>query len=66
MKTLFAMIFSALLLAPPLSGVAAPDEMQKQLIQRTQESKKKLAAAQAAPGAERQRCFRSIWRSCSR
>jgi hypothetical protein len=42
-------------LAMPLSGIAAPDEAQKQLIQRSQEAKKKLAAAQAAQGPERQK-----------
>jgi hypothetical protein len=42
-------------LAMPLSGNAAPDETQKQLIQRTQEAKAKLAAAQAASGAQRQK-----------
>jgi len=36
-------------------GTAAPDEAQKQLIQRAQDAKKKLSAAQAAAGAERQR-----------
>jgi len=39
----------------PLSGIGAPDESQKQLIQRAQEAKKKLAAAQAAQGTERQK-----------
>ena len=38
----------------PPSGIGAPDEAQKQLIQRAQEAKKKLAAAQAAQGPERQ------------
>ena len=42
-------------LALPVAGTAAPDETQKQLIQRAQEAKKKLAAAQAAEGAERQK-----------
>jgi uncharacterized protein YicC (UPF0701 family) len=46
---------AALVLALPLSAGAAPDEAQKQLIQRTQEAKKQLAAAQAAQGAERQK-----------
>ena len=55
MNKVFAAIVAALVLALPLSGVAAPDETQKQLIQRAQEAKKKLAAAQAAQGAERQR-----------
>ena len=55
MKTLFAATITGLILALPLAGIAAPDEAQKQLIQRAQEAKKKLAAAQAAQGAERQK-----------
>jgi ribosome-binding protein aMBF1 (putative translation factor) len=46
---------AALVLALPFSAGAAPDETQKQLIQRTQDAKKKLAAAQAALGGERQK-----------
>jgi hypothetical protein len=46
---------AALVLALPFSAGAAPDETQKQLIQRTQDAKKKLAAAQAAQGGERQK-----------
>jgi hypothetical protein len=46
---------AAVSFAMPLSGVTAPDEAQKQLIQRAQEAKKKLTAAQAAQGAERQK-----------
>ena len=42
-------------LALPVAGTAAPDETQKQLIQRAQEAKRKLAVAQAAQGAERQK-----------
>ena len=48
-------ILAVFALAMPLSGLAAPDEAQKQLIQRSQEAKKKLAAAQSAQGAERQK-----------
>ena len=55
MKKLFTAALAGLVLALPLAGVAAPDETQKQLIQRAQEAKKKLAAAQAAQGAERQK-----------
>ncbi len=55
MKKMFAATVAALVLALPLSGMAAPDEAQKQLIQRAQEAKEKLAAAQAASGAERQK-----------
>jgi uncharacterized protein YicC (UPF0701 family) len=55
MTKFVAAIVAALVLALPLSGLAAPDETQKQLIQRAQEAKKKLTAAQAAQGAERQK-----------
>ena len=55
MKKLFAAMLACVLLALPLAGVAAPDESQKQLIQKAQDAKKKLAAAQAASGAERQK-----------
>src|SRR5688500_14954895 len=51
-KALIATL-AAFALAVPLASSAAPDEAQKQLIQRAQESKKKLSAAQAAQGAER-------------
>lgn len=54
MKKLLLAILSSLMLVLPLAAGAAPDEAQKQLIQRAQEAKKKLAAAQAATGAERQ------------
>ena len=53
MKTLLAAAFFAFALCGT-SALAGPDETQKQLIQRTQEANKKLAAAQAA-GAERQK-----------
>src|SRR5512138_1686111 len=43
------------MLVLPLVVTSAPDETQKQLIQRAQDAKKKLAAAQAAQGAERQK-----------
>lgn len=54
MKTLLAAAFFAFALCGT-SAFAGPDETQKQLIQRTQEANKKLAAAQAASGAERQK-----------
>lgn len=54
MKRAFAATLAGIALALPLAGIAAPDEAQKQLIQRAQEAKKKLSAAQAAQGAERQ------------
>ena len=55
MNRLIVAMLAALTLAVPFSGIAAPDEAQKQIIQRAQEAKKKLAAAQAAQGAERQK-----------
>jgi uncharacterized protein YicC (UPF0701 family) len=55
MNKIAVAILAVFALAMPLSGVAAPDEAQKQLIQRAQEAKKKLAAAQSAQGAERQK-----------
>ena len=55
MKKLFIATVAGLALALPLAGMSAPDETQKQLIQRAQEAKKKLDAAQAASGAERQK-----------
>lgn len=51
-KALLATL-AVLAAAVPLASGAAPDETQKQLIQRAQEAKKKLSAAQAAQGAER-------------
>ncbi|MCU0898694.1 MAG: hypothetical protein MUC55_14520 [Burkholderiales bacterium] len=53
-KSLVAIV-TGLALAMPLSGFAAPDETQKQIIQRAQEAKQKLAAAQAATGAQREK-----------
>ncbi len=55
MKRLLIAALAGITLSLPLSGIGAPDETQKQLIQRAQEAKKKLAAAQAAQGAERQK-----------
>jgi ABC-type transporter MlaC component len=55
MKRLFIAALAGVVLALPLWSVAAPDETQKQLIQRAQEAKKKLAAAEAAQGTERQK-----------
>ena len=43
------------MLAIPLTGYAPPDEIQKQMNQRVMEAKRKLAAAQAASGTERQK-----------
>jgi len=55
MKRMLIAVLTGLAIAMPLLGTAAPDEAQKQLIQRTQDAKKKLAAAQAASAAERQK-----------
>ena len=55
MKKLLAAMIAGVIFALPVSGFAAPDETQKALIQKAQEAKKKLAAAQAAQGAERQK-----------
>jgi ribosome-binding protein aMBF1 (putative translation factor) len=48
-------MIAGVIFALPVSGFAAPDETQKALVQKAQEAKKKLAAAQAAAGAERQK-----------
>ena len=55
MRKLLIAALAGLALALPLSGMAGPDEAQKQMIQRAQEAKKKLTAAQAASGTERQK-----------
>ena len=55
MKLIFLVIAGVMALAAPLAGLAAPDEAQKQIMQRSLEARKKLAAAQAAQGAERQK-----------
>ena len=55
MKRMLIAVLTGLAIAMPLLGTAAPDEAQKQLIQRTQDAKKKLAAAQADSAAERQK-----------
>ena len=60
MKKLLAAFISGVVLALPLAGVGAPDETQKALIQKAQEAKKKLAAAQAAQGAERQKMMQDM------
>jgi Ni/Co efflux regulator RcnB len=55
MKKLLATLIAGLVLALPIAGVAGPDESQKALVQKAQDAKKKLAAAQAASGVERQK-----------
>lgn len=53
MKRSFLAAIAALALAGPALVFAAPDEAQKQLMQRSQEARRKLEAAQAAQGAQR-------------
>jgi len=55
MKRIFQAMLIALAVAVSHLATAAPDETQRQLIQRAQEAKKKLLTAQAAQGADRQR-----------
>ena len=50
-----AVTLGAVLIALPLSIVAAPDSAQQAIVQKAQQAKKELAAAQAATGAERQK-----------
>ena len=46
---------AAVALALPLATIAGPDQQQQMLIQKVQQAKKELAAAQAANGTERQK-----------
>jgi uncharacterized protein YicC (UPF0701 family) len=55
MKKFLAAILAGVTFAMMAQSIAAPDETQKQVIQRAQDAKKKLAAAQAAQGPERQK-----------
>jgi len=55
MKQFLIAILAGLTLAMAMPSIAGPDETQKRIIQQAQEAKKKLAAAQAAQGAERQK-----------
>lgn len=55
MKRIIIAIATSALLGLPLVSQAGPDEAQRQMIQRVVEQKQKLAAAQAAKGAERQK-----------
>jgi hypothetical protein len=55
MRNLWIAVLTGLALATPIAGLGAPDETQKLLIQRAQEAKQKLSAAQAAAGAQRQK-----------
>lgn len=55
MKKLLAGLIAGVVFALPIPGMAGPDAAQQALIQKAQDAKKKLAAAQAASGAERQK-----------
>jgi hypothetical protein len=57
MKKLLATLIAGIVLALPLAAISGPDESQKVLIQRMVDAKKKLAAAQAASGPERQKAM---------
>ncbi len=48
-------VLAAAALTLPVAGVAGPDSNQQMMIQKVQEAKQKLAAAEAATGAERQK-----------
>jgi hypothetical protein len=64
-KQLFIAILAGMALALPLAGIGAPDEAQKQRIQRAQEAKKKLSAAQVASGAERHKMMQEHMSRCA-
>jgi len=55
MTKLFLAGLTGLMIAFPFAALSAPDESHKALAQSAQEAKKKLGAAQAASGAERQK-----------
>ena len=55
MKQIFVAIAVLALIGLPLASLAGPDEAQRMMIQRIQEQKLKLNAAQKAQGAERQK-----------
>src|ERR1700675_3438866 len=52
---LFVAALAAVALALPLASLAGPDGTQQAIIQKAQQAKKELAAAQAANGPERQK-----------
>jgi len=55
MRRILIAIATLALIGLPLASLAGPDEAQRMMIQRIQAQKQKLAAAQAAQGAERQK-----------
>jgi hypothetical protein len=58
MKRRTLSLLATAMLAGPLLAYAAPDEVQRQLTQRTLEAKRKLQSAQAAQGAQRDTLLR--------
>lgn len=58
MKRLLSVTVAGLMLALPPLAFGGPDETQRRLIERAQEAKRKIAAAQAAEGAARQQMMR--------
>lgn len=55
MKRLVAAIIVASMTALPFAASAGPDESQRMMTQQVMQAKQKLAAAEAATGAERQK-----------
>jgi hypothetical protein len=55
MKKLLAGLIAGIVFVLPLPGIAGPDSAQQAMIQKAHDAKRKLAAAQAAAGAERQK-----------
>ena len=53
MKRKFLVALATLMLAGPMLVYAAPDEAQKQILQRSAEAKRKLEAAKTAQGTQR-------------
>jgi ABC-type transporter MlaC component len=55
MKTFVTILVAAAMTVLSLGAIAGPDENQRMMTQQIMQSKQKLAAAQAAQGAERQK-----------
>lgn len=55
MKTFVTILIAAAVTMLSLGAIAGPDESQRMMTQQIMQSKQKLAAAQAAQGAERQK-----------
>lgn len=55
MKRILIAIATTAVIGLPLASLAGPDEAQRQMIQRIQEQKHKLAAAEGSQGAERRK-----------